>query len=234
MTEDTLPSLDPSRKQQRGTTDKELVRAILAEGVIAHVAFVRDGWPVVLPFHYGVGDLGDGRGEQLVVHGSTGGRAFLDAAASADGVPVSVCVSFNDALVLGRSTYETGAHYRGVVAYGRARRVPRELTERATDILMDHVIPGRRAEVRVATAKENAQTALLAIPLDHASAKVSNAGTGEDPGDGEDRDVWAGVIPLRVSAGVPVPSAETRRPDELPPSVLAYLERHGTNRSSRQ
>jgi nitroimidazol reductase NimA-like FMN-containing flavoprotein (pyridoxamine 5'-phosphate oxidase superfamily) len=218
-----LPNLVGSRHRERLTDDAAIVRAILDEGMIAHIGFVRDGWPTVLPFHYGVGDIGDGL--QMIIHGSTGGRAFLDAAASDAGVPVSVCVSINDGLVLGRSTYETGAHYRSVVAFGNARSVPAEARVAALDILMDHILPGRRAEVRESTAKEVAATAVLAIPLTHARAKTASTSTGETFDDGEDRAVWAGVIPLAMRAGSPVAAPETTHPNEVPPSVRAFIDR---------
>jgi len=228
MGTDAMPSVDVSRHADR-QGDWAAARAILAEGMVAHLGFIRDGWPVVLPFHYGIGDLGDGRGEQMIVHGSTGGRAFLDAARGEPGVPVSVCVSFNDALVLGRSQYATGARYRSVVAFGHARLVPPESEQLALDILMDHIIPGRRDEVRPPTRKEVAQTALLAIPLDHASVKVAGTATGEDSDDGEDRAIWAGILPLRTVAGAPVASPETLNPDNVPKSVRSFLAAHDGN-----
>ena len=221
----SLPSLQVSRHQDRASDDRDVIRAILKEGMIAHIGFVRDGWPVVLPFHYGFGDIGDGRGEQMIIHGSTGGRAFLDAAASDEGVPVSVCVSLNDGLVLGRSTYDIGAHFRSVVAYGHATTVPDALRERAIEVLVDHVIPGRRSEVDKGTDKELAATALLRIPMDHAGAKVSSTKRGDKDDDGNDRHIWAGVIPLAVHAGTPIPSPETLDPDAVPESVRAFVAR---------
>jgi nitroimidazol reductase NimA-like FMN-containing flavoprotein (pyridoxamine 5'-phosphate oxidase superfamily) len=214
-----------ARHGERQVDDRQVIRDILAAGRVAHVGFVRRGWPVVLPFHYGVGDLGDGQGEQLVIHGSTGGRGFLDAAASPQGVRVSVCVSLNDALVVGRSLYNIGAHYRSVVVYGRARRVPNDRRVRALDILVNHILPGRAGEVRPHRAKELAATALLAIGLDQASAKVARTSTGETADDGEDRSVWAGVVPLALRAGPPVAAPETAQPDDLPESVRAFIER---------
>ena len=82
------PSLQVRRKPQRQNTDADVLRGILAEGIVAHVGFVRDGAPIVLPYLYGVGDLGEG--PVLLLHGSTGGGLFLDAAG--EGVPVSVGV----------------------------------------------------------------------------------------------------------------------------------------------
>jgi len=221
----SLPALAPSRHADRESHDPAVVRAILAEAMIVHLGVVRDGWPVVLPFHFGLADLGDGNGEQMIIHGSTGGRVFLDAAASEQGVRVSACVTHNDGLVLGRSTYNTGAHYRSVVLYGYARRVPDEYRLIALDALTEHIIPGRVGEVRPATRKELAQTALLAIPLDHASAKVADTSTGEQPGDGEDRTVWAGIVPLGVTAGTPVAAPENLSPEEIPASVRGLMAR---------
>ena len=220
-----LPSLAASRHRDRQSSDPALIRAILTQAMIVHLGFIRDGWPVVLPFHFGLGDPGDGRGEQLIIHGSTGGRAFLDAALET-GVPVSACISLNDGLVLGRSVYETGARYRSVVAYGYARRLPAAYRQAGLDILMNHVIPGRVDEVRPPSAKELDATALLGLPLDHAAAKVADTNTGDTPGDGEDRAIWAGIVPLRLVALPPVPSPETAGSTQVPASVRAFLAVH--------
>jgi len=126
-------------------------------------------------------------------------------------------------LVVGRSVYHLGAHYRSVVAFGYARTVPVEYRTLALDALVNQILPGRTEEVRPITRAELAATALVAIPLDHASAKVANTNNGENPDDGEDRTVWAGVIPLSVQARTPVPSPETVHPTNLPPSVQAFL-----------
>ncbi|MCL2470966.1 MAG: pyridoxamine 5'-phosphate oxidase family protein [Propionibacteriaceae bacterium] len=219
------PSLTPSRHRERQSESPSIIQKILAEGMVAHIGFVRDGWPVVIPFHYGLGDLGDGNGVQMLVHGSTGGRAFLTAASSEDGIPVSVCVSFNDGLVLGRSAYNTGARYRSVVAFGRARLVPAELRPLALDLLMDHILTGRRDEVRTSTRKEIASTAVLSIPLDHASAKVAATSMGDSDEDEEDLAIWAGVIPVTVRAGTPVASPLTKNPRQVPESVRAFVAR---------
>ncbi|MER6921902.1 pyridoxamine 5'-phosphate oxidase family protein, partial [Streptomyces spiralis] len=58
----------PTRSADRASYDKELVHAILDEGYVCHLGFVRDGAPVVLPTLYGR------VGERLYVHGSTGSR----------------------------------------------------------------------------------------------------------------------------------------------------------------
>lgn len=62
---------------------------------------------------------------------------------------------------------------------------------------------------------------MLEISLDEVSVKVRAAGPGEDPDDGENRAVWAGVVPLRTVAGLPEPSPLTDPGMPLPSSVRA-------------
>ena len=55
----------PTRDAERASYDREVVHAILDEGYVRHLGFVRDGAPVVLPTLYGR------VGERLYIHGST-------------------------------------------------------------------------------------------------------------------------------------------------------------------
>lgn len=198
-----LPSLTVRRLRDRQQTDPEALRQVLAEGFVAHVGLVRDGFPIVLPFLYGVGDLG--AGPVLLLHGSTGGGLFLDAGAA--GVPVSATITHLDGIVFARSTFDSSANYRSAMIAGRATVVPTEQRADALRQVADHLMPGRRAEVREMTAKEVRQTQVLQLPLDAASVKVRAAGVGESPDDGEDHTVWAGVLPVALRAGAPVPGA---------------------------
>ncbi len=210
------------RKPDRQTTDPAVLDGILAGGFLAHVAMVRDGLPVVLPYLYGVGDLGDGLGRRLLLHGSTGGGLFLDA--GSEGVPVSVAVTHLDALVYARSLNDSSANYRSAMIFGRATVVPRELRVEALWCVGDHLMPGRRAEVREMTTREVAATQVLQVPLDQVSVKVRTGGAGEAPDDGEDHGVWAGVLPLAVTAGAPLPS-DLSAGTPVPPSVEALSAR---------
>ena len=198
-----LPSLTVRRLRDRQQTDPEALHQVLAEGFVAHVGLVRDGFPIVLPFLYGVGDLG--AGPVLLLHGSTGGGLFLDAGAA--GVPVSATITHLDGIVFASSTFDSSANYRSAMIAGRATVVPTEQRADALRQVSDHLMPGRRAEVRETTAKEVRQTQVLQLPLDAASVKVRAAGVGESPDDGEDRTVWAGVLPVALRAGAPVPGA---------------------------
>ncbi|WP_222126969.1 pyridoxamine 5'-phosphate oxidase family protein [Curtobacterium pusillum] len=197
----TMPSLAVRRLRDRQSHDPADLHAILAEAIVAHVGFVRGGHPLVLPFLCGVGDLGDG--PVLLLHGSTGGGLFLDAGTV--GVPVSATVTHVDGLVFARSTFDSSANYRSAVVVGNATVVPEELRADALRQVADHLMPGRRDEVREMTPKEVRATQVLQLPLDHASVKIRAAGVGEAVDDGEDHSVWAGVLPLAVRAGDAAP-----------------------------
>lgn len=196
----TTPSLTVRRLRDRQSHDPADLGAILSEAIVAHVGFVRGGHPLVLPFLCGVGDLGDG--PVLLLHGSTGGGLFLDAGGA--GVPVSATVTHVDGLVFARSTFDSSANYRSAVVVGTASVVPEALRAEALRQVSDHLMPGRRAEVREMTAKEVRATQVLRLPLDQVSVKIRAAGVGEAPDDGEDHAVWAGVLPLAVRAGAPL------------------------------
>ena len=196
------PSLTVRRLRDRQNVDPEVFAEILRTGVVAHVAVVRDGWPVVLPFAYGVGDLG--QGPRMFLHGSTGGGLFLDG--SGEGVPVCATITHLDGLVFARSLFDSSMNYRSAMIAGRVRPVAPELAEDALWIVGEHLMPGRRAEIRGNDAKERAATRVLELPLDQYSVKIRAAGPSEAADDGEDRSVWAGVLPLTLHAGPPQPA----------------------------
>ncbi|WP_058727157.1 pyridoxamine 5'-phosphate oxidase family protein, partial [Curtobacterium luteum] len=225
------PSLTVRRLRDRQHTDPEALRAVLAEALVAHVGFVREGHPIVLPFLCGVGDLGDG--PVLLLHGSTGGGLFLDA--GTDGVPVAATITHVDGLVFARSTFDSSANYRSAMIVGRATVVPEDLRAEALWQVSEHLMPGRRAEVREMTAKEVRATQVLQLPLDRASVKIRAAGVGEEPDDGEDHSVWAGVLPLALRAGDPLPGniSGDSPVDASVRQVASRLDRLATDREAR-
>ncbi|CAN5763063.1 hypothetical protein BH24ACT14_BH24ACT14_03130 [soil metagenome] len=77
----------------------------------------------------------------------------------------------------------------------------RQLALRA---LIDHVVAGRSAQVRMPNRKEDAATAVVALSLGEASAKVSTGPPTHEPADLA-MEVWAGVVPLALTAGPPQP-----------------------------
>ena len=199
------------RLPKRGAFDRETVYGILDEGFVCHVGFVVDGQPFVIPTAYGR------KGDVLYIHGARASRMQKALAAGAD---VCVTVTLVDGLVLARSAFHHSINYRSVVVFGRPREVASgEEKSAALEAFTEHVMPGRWADVRWPTAQELAATTVLAIRLSEASAKVR---TGPPVDDEEDYalPVWAGVLPLAVSAGAP--EADPRLPSGTP--VPAYVE----------
>ncbi|MCE4946004.1 pyridoxamine 5'-phosphate oxidase family protein [Streptomyces noursei] len=201
----------PTRARERASYDEATVHAILDEGYVCHLGFVRDGAPVVLPTLYGrVGD-------RLYVHGSTGSRPLRMAGGrSADpGLAVCVTVTHVDGLVLARSAFHHSINYRSVVVHGTAHQVTDEDEKKsALDALVDHVLPGRAADSRPANAKELAATAVLRLDLREVSAKVRTGGPNDEP---EDLALphWSGVLPVAAAYGAPIPA------DDLAPTIAA-------------
>jgi RimJ/RimL family protein N-acetyltransferase/nitroimidazol reductase NimA-like FMN-containing flavoprotein (pyridoxamine 5'-phosphate oxidase superfamily) len=199
-TYDETPRTTALRLRDRVSYDKATAHAVLDEAYHCTLSFVVKGEPRALPtLHVRIG-------ETLYLHGSTGSRPML--AARTDGLAVCVSVTHLDGLVLARSQFHHSANYRAVVAHGTARLVTDDAERRAVfAALVDKVARGRAADSRPPTDKELAQTAVLALPLAEVSVKVRTGGVADEP---EDMALphWAGVVPLRLTPGVPEPAAE--------------------------
>jgi nitroimidazol reductase NimA-like FMN-containing flavoprotein (pyridoxamine 5'-phosphate oxidase superfamily) len=196
----------PTRYRERARYDRDTVHRILDEALICHLGYLSAGRPVVLPTTHAR------LGETLYLHGSTGSRPMLSAN---EGLPVCVTATLVDGLVLARSALHHSLVYRSVIVVGDARLVddPAEKS-RALGALLDHIAPGRAADCRAPNARELAATAVLALDLVEVSAKVRAGGPVDEP---EDHPLphWAGVVPLSLTAGAPVPA------DDLDPAIPA-------------
>ncbi|MER6618110.1 pyridoxamine 5'-phosphate oxidase family protein [Streptomyces xantholiticus] len=200
----------PTRSRERASYDRELVHSILDTAYVCHLGFVRDGAPVVLP------TLFARVGERLYVHGSTGSRPLRMAGEADPGLPVCLTVTHVDGLVLARSAFHHSINYRSVVVHGTARQVTDAEEKRtALDALVDHAIPGRSADSRRANAKELAATAVIRLDLTEVSAKTRTGGPNDDPAD-LSLPYWAGVVPVAVTPGTPVPADDLSPATALP------------------
>ena len=201
------------RLPKRGVYDRDLVYGILDEAFICHVGFVTDGRPIVIPTGFGRVD------DRLYIHGSQASRMLRTIA---DGIDVCVNVTLLDGLVLARSAFHHSMNYRSVVIFGRASIVEeREEKLSALVAFSEHVIPGRWAEVREPTEQELKATTVLSLPLVEVSAKVR---TGPPLDDEEDYalPVWAGVIPLHLAAGAPIPDPRLQENIQPPAYAINY------------
>ncbi|TDB75265.1 bifunctional pyridoxamine 5'-phosphate oxidase family protein/GNAT family N-acetyltransferase [Micromonospora sp. KC723] len=199
-----------SRYRDRMSYDRAAAHAVLDEAYHCVLGFAVDGEPRLLPtLHVRVGDT-------LYLHGSTGGRPLLAARGDA-GLPVCVAVTLLDGLVYGRSQFHHSANYRSVVAHGVAHLVTGEDEKRKVlTALVDKVGAGRSADSRPPSRRELAETAVLALPLREVSVRARTGGVVDEPAD-LDLPHWAGVVPVRLTAGLPEPDVGVTAP------VPAYL-----------
>jgi uncharacterized protein len=202
------------REPQRAVYDRDAVNQILDEGLICHVGFVADGQPYVIPTSYGRD------GNSLYIHGSVASRMLRRLE---QGVPVCVTVTLVDGLVLARSVFNHSMNYRSVVILGTATLVddPAEKID-ALRALSEHILPHRWDDARQPNEKELKATSVLRIPIEEFSAKV-RMGPPVDDEDDYSFPTWAGVIPLELKPGAPIPDERCQR--GLPEYLKSYSRR---------
>lgn len=198
------------REAARGSHDFNLTCEILDAGKVCHVGFTLDEQPYVLPMAYAR------MGKQLLIHGSVASRLMKNLAA---GLRCCVTVTHFDGLVYARSTFNSSMNYRSAMVFGTARLIT-DLDEKRKGIqtLVDHLMPGRRADLRMSTSKELNATSLLSLPIETFSSK-RRTGPPIDKASDMDAPVWAGIVPLQLTAGEPVDAPDllpgVRQPDYL-------------------
>jgi nitroimidazol reductase NimA-like FMN-containing flavoprotein (pyridoxamine 5'-phosphate oxidase superfamily) len=203
------------REMERARYEDADVAAVLEAGTLAHVGCNAEHGVVVIPMLYAPCPGG------LYLHGSPGSGVLR----TVRSVPACVTVTLFDGLVVARSTFMTSANYRSVVAFGHARRLSGDEKLAALDVLLEHLLPGRGAEVRPSTRAELHQTGVLHFEIEEASVKVREGAVEDHPED-VDPSVWAGVIPTPFVATAPIASADVAPDVAVPPSVAAYVARH--------
>jgi hypothetical protein len=207
----TEPRLVPHRLPELADHDRAALDALLDRTRLAHVGLQTAGGPLVVP------TLAARDGDRLLLHGSTGSGWMR---AVAGGAPVCVTVSELTALVVARSAFESSVHYASASIFGRCH--PLDGTDKlaALDLLTEHLIPGRTAEVRRSTVKELAATLVLELTIRNWSVKVNDGWPEDGPADLAG-PAWAGVVPLVTRPGRPVPAPDLRLGVPVPASVDA-------------
>ena len=195
------------RLPERGSHDLDLACEIIDAARICHVGYSLDGQPYVLPMAFGR------RGKDLLLHGSVVSRTVTNLA---QGLPCCVTVTHLDGLVLARSAFHSSMNYRSVMVFGNALAIadPDEKTA-ALDALVEHLAPGRLADLRDSSRKELNATTILKLPIETFSVKI-RTGPPSDASYDVDLPVWAGVSPLTLQEGVPVDSPDLPEGIELP------------------
>lgn len=206
------PRTTVRRLPKRAAYDFETLAGILDASFLCHVGYVLDGQPYVIPTAFG-------REERtLYLHGSAVSRTLKTLAG---GVPLCLTVTHLDGLVLARSGFHSSMNYRSAVVLGTA--VPVEGPEKvhALAVISDQIMRGRWEEIRGPSRKELNGTAVLKMAIDEASAKI-RTGPPVDDEDDYALPVWAGVLPLSLVAGKPIP--DERLPAEVP--LPAYVKKY--------
>lgn len=200
-------------RPQRGNYDREVVNQILDEALVVHVGFVVDNQPFVIP-------MGFGRdGDRLYIHGSTASRMLKSLE---KGVEVCVTATLLDGIVIARSLFHHSMNYRSVVLFGRATLVESEAEKmHALRVLSEQMVPGRWEQARKPTPQEVKATTVLAVSIQEGSAKIRS---GEPLDDAADYalPVWAGQLPLKLVADVPIPDPKLPSDIAAPENLTRY------------
>jgi nitroimidazol reductase NimA-like FMN-containing flavoprotein (pyridoxamine 5'-phosphate oxidase superfamily) len=207
------------REANRAVYDRDVIYKILDEAFVCHVGFSVEGQPFVIPTMFArVGD-------HIYFHGSAASRMLRTLS---EGVRVCVTVTLLDGLVLARSAFHHSMNYRSVVILGRAQLVedPDEKL-RALEAFTNHIVPGRWPHLRAIRDSELKPTAVLALSLDEASAKIRTGPPKDEPED-YDFPVWAGVLPLHLQPGEPVPDPQLKPRLQVPAHVRSYFRKGET------
>ena len=215
MTPDVAPTerTRVRRVPQNAVYDREVIDAILAEGLVCHVGFVDGTRPYVIPTVYARD------GERLLLHGSTKSRMLMILAA---GAPACVTITLLDGLVLARSLYHHSMNYRSVVVLGHGAEVT-GADERMAALrrLSDHLVPGRWNDARYPNEQELAGTMVVALAIEEVSAKIRTGPPGEEEADYA-LPHWAGVIPMERRFGAPEPDPRLNGDVAVPAYARAY------------
>jgi nitroimidazol reductase NimA-like FMN-containing flavoprotein (pyridoxamine 5'-phosphate oxidase superfamily) len=182
------------RKADRGRYERDVIHAILDEGLVAHVGFTGDFGVAVLPMVYArvVDDL--------YLHGAVGNHMLR----ALDAADVCVTVTLIDGLVLSRSAFHHSMNYRSVVVYGRAELVTDDgEKDRVLRAVVDHMVKGRSGQCRPPSAEERRATRVLRVALHEAAAKVRTGPPIEEPADVA-LPYFGGEVPLTLVRGTAV------------------------------
>jgi uncharacterized protein len=204
------------RLPQRACYDTETVYRIVDEALICHVAFAEGAQPFVIPMlHARVSDV-------LYLHGAPASRLLKHIGA---GRPVAAAFTLLDGIVYARSVFHHSVNYRSAVLFGVGRLVEADDEKLAAlAALTEHVAPGSWAAARGPNRKELAATAVIALDIEGASAKIR---TGPPSDDEEDYalPVWAGVLPLEMCAQSSVDDPKLRAGIAVPDYVTHARKR---------
>jgi len=203
------------RLHERGRYDHATVHGLLDASMLCHVSYVIDGQPYCTPTFFWR------EGSKLYWHGSSASRMLEN---QSDGQRVCLTVAHLDSLVLARCGFNHSADYRAVMAFGTAYIVtdPDEKA-RALVAMVDRFFPDRTASLRQSSKQEIKASAVIAMEIEEASAKVRTKGVADDDEDYA-LPIYAERIPVRTVIGAPEPCPRLLDGVKRPQSLRVYSE----------
>ncbi|TVY53608.1 hypothetical protein LSUE1_G009473 [Lachnellula suecica] len=173
----------------------------------------------------------------LYLHGYVSSRIMNLSRVSETGLPLCVCASKVDGLVLTLTPNSHNYNYRSAVLFGHATPVtsPEEKLW-AMELITNSVVPARWQHTRLPpTPAEFQSTSILRVSIASASAKIREGVPNDEAGDLRNEEVldavWTGVLPLYEQLGEPV-AGPYNRVEVVPEHVSGYRE--GFNGGNRE
>jgi hypothetical protein len=135
-----------------------------------------------------------------------------------------VTVTLLDGIVLARASFNHSINYRSAVLFGRGRLIADDAEKlRALARFTERLLPGRWADARQPSRRELKATAVVAMPLDSAAAKV-RSGPPQDDAEDLALPVWAGVLPIHQVIGDPLADPALSPDVPLPSYLGEYVD----------
>jgi len=173
---------------------------------------------VVLPALHGrVGDV-------LYLHGSPA-RTLL--AATGSGRLLSISAVLIEGVAVARCACSTALNYRSALLRGRGRPVhdPAE-KELALRIITERITPGAWERRRAPSPADIDATGVVAVAIDSAAVRSRSGPPLDDEAD-RDLPCWAGIVPLRMQPGAPLPDRGLPPGLPVPPVIGSTPARRG-------
>jgi uncharacterized protein len=194
-------SLNTSRAKIRRHPDRAVpdeVGNILAEGLVAHIGFVVDGQPYVIPMNYSYDPV---TLDTIYVHGAVASRLMQH---MVTGAALCVTITLVDGIVYSRDAQDHSMNYRSLIGFGRATVITDDAEKaKIFEAMTQHYIPGRTVGFDY-TAPEPGHlhaTTLVAIAIEEWSAKARFGGPRGPHDNDPDAPGTAGVVELRQVRG---------------------------------
>jgi nitroimidazol reductase NimA-like FMN-containing flavoprotein (pyridoxamine 5'-phosphate oxidase superfamily) len=203
------------RGQKRANYDVERINNILDAGFIGYVSYIYQDRAIAIPMSYGRKD------DKIYLHGSQANRMLL---ALLEAKKMSMTVMHLDAMVLARSGLHHSVNYRSVTLFGSAKKIESpKRKEQALFCFMEHMMKGRWNEIRPMHPEELDRTLVVEITIETASAKIRDVGV-EDELEDYDLNIWAGLVPIRQIAELPIPDKGSPKKMKIPKYILDYCQ----------